>query len=116
MLGYDLFRCGLSKPTTDYLQADPRPKVKYHEYAASIARNLIAMNATLEGTSEAFSSNFVVIGLSRGGGIAIELTVACSEMVCGLVDVAGGLTGIDVPNTAKEEALLRKMVQVHASW
>lgn len=108
VLRYDLFGYGLSKPTADYLKADPRPKVKHHEHAASIARNLIAMNTTLEGISDAASSKFVVIGLSRGGGIAIELTVAHPELVCGLVVVAGGLTGIDVPNTAPEEALLGK--------
>jgi len=106
VLRYDIFGYGLSKPTAKYLKSDPRPKVKHHEHAASIARNLIAMNTTPEGTSVASSSKFVVIGLSRGGGIAIELTVAHPELVCGLVVVAGNLTGIDAPNTAEEKALI----------
>jgi 3-oxoadipate enol-lactonase len=106
VLRYDIFGYGLSKPTAQYLKTDPRPKVKHHEHAASIARNLIAMNTTPEGTSVAFSSKFVVIGLSRGGGIAIELTVAHPELVCGLVVVAGNLTGIEAPNTAEEKALI----------
>ena len=111
VLRYDIFGYGLSKPTAEYLKAEPRPKVKHHEHAASIARNLIAMNTTLEGTPDVFSSEFVVVGLSRGGGIAIELTVAHPELVRGLVLVAGGLTGIDAPNTAKEDALLRDWFQ-----
>jgi len=106
VLRYGIFGYGLSKPTAQYLKTDPRPKVKHHEHAASIARNLIAMNTTPEGTSVASSSKFVVIGLSRGGGIAIELTVAHPELVCGLVVVAGNLTGIDAPNTAEEKALI----------
>lgn len=111
VLRYDIFGYGLSKPTAKYLKTDPRPKVKHHEHAASIARTLVAINTALKGTSDAFSSRFVVIGLSRGGGIAIELTVAHPELVCGLIVVAGNLTGIDASNTAEEMAILRQWYQ-----
>ena len=43
---------------------------------------------------------------SPGTLLAIELTVAYPDLVCGLVVVAGGVTGIDPPNTPEEDALL----------
>ena len=106
VLRYDIFGYGLSKPTAEYLQTDPRPKVKHYDHAASIAKNLFSLNTTRGGNSNAFRSKVVAIGLSRGGGIAIELTVVHPELVSGLVVAAGALTGVNAPNTPEEDALL----------
>ena len=81
VLRYDLFGYGSSKPTTSYLNSEPRPKVKHHEHAAGIAKNLISMTTALKGSSDAFSDKVVAIGLSRGGSIAIELAGAQPERV-----------------------------------
>lgn len=106
VLRYDIFGYGLSKPASDYLQSEPRPIIKHYEHAASIAKNLISMNTALAGSSKAFSDKVVAVGLSRGGGIAIELAVAYPELVSGLVIVAGGLMGIRTTSTPEEDALL----------
>lgn len=106
VLRYDIFGYGLSKPNADYLESDIRPKVKHHEHAASIARNLVAETITTGGSSNPLSRKYVAIGLSRGGGIATELTVAYPDLICGLVIAAGAVTGIDAPNKPEEDALL----------
>ena len=106
VLRYDIFGYGLSKPAAEYLRSDPRPKVKHYEHAANVARNFVSRNTALQGNSDASSHKFVAIGLSRGGGIAIELTVAYPDLVCGLVVVAGGVTGIEPPNKPEEDAPL----------
>ena len=106
VLRYDIFGYGLSKPTSDYLKSEPRPIVKHYEHAASIAKKLISMNTALAGSSKAFNDKVVAVGLSRGGGIAIELAVAYPELVSGLVVVAGGLMGIHTSNAPEEDALL----------
>ena len=111
VLRYDIFGYGLSKPTSDYLKSEPRPKVKHYEHAASIAKNLISLNTALAGTPDAFSDRVVVIGLSRGGSIALELAVAYPELVSGVVVVAGGLMGIDSPNKPEEDALLEQYLK-----
>lgn len=105
VLRYDIFGYGLSKPTSDYLKSEPRPAVKHYEHAASIVKHLISMNTALAGSPEAFSDKVVAVGLSRGGGIAIELAVAYPKLVSGLVVVAGALTGIRTSDAPEEDAL-----------
>src|SRR5947209_3658392 len=48
-----------------------------------------------------------VVGLSLGGRIAIDFTVAHPEMVYALVPVAAGLSGFNLPNDPNEIAVLK---------
>ena len=111
VLRYDIFGYGLSKPNADYLGSDPRPKVKHHEHAASIATTLLSVKSTLHENPDEQSGKFVAIGLSRGGGIATELTVAYPSLICGLVIIASGLPKLDPPNQPDEDALLGEWLE-----
>lgn len=106
VLRYDIFGYGSSNPSTEYLNSEPRRKVRHYEHAASVAKALTANNGTSSQNLEAREGQFVAIGLSRGAGIAIELAAAYPNLVCGLVVVAGALTGIDPPNQPEEDAQL----------
>src|SRR5947209_20184043 len=48
-----------------------------------------------------------VVGLSLGGRIAIDFTLAHPEMVDALIPVAPGLSGFNLPNDPNEIAILK---------
>jgi 3-oxoadipate enol-lactonase len=95
---YDIFGFGMSTPNDAFLKAGPttRPKLKYHDHAARIAQH-------------ARCGPVVVVGLSMGGAIAIDFTLAYPDFVCGLVTIAGGLSGFQAPNTVEEDALFARL-------
>lgn len=50
----------------------------------------------------------IAIGLSIGGSLGLSFTVYCPQRVAGVVIVAGGVRGVEIPNQAAEEALFER--------
>ncbi|MCJ1250601.1 hypothetical protein MMC30_007829 [Trapelia coarctata] len=97
VLRYDILGYGKSHPSEAYLEASPRPPVKHYQHTAQVVRNLLYKEQT--------SNKVIVIGLSRGGAIAVDFAIAFPDLVCGLAVVAGGLSGFDSRNLPKEDEL-----------
>ena len=51
----------------------------------------------------------MVIGLSRGGGIAVDFALSYPNMVDGLLICAGGIGGLDIPNTSAEDSIFDQL-------
>ncbi|MCJ1230029.1 hypothetical protein MMC12_006700 [Toensbergia leucococca] len=112
ILRYDILGYGRSNPNQIYISQHPRPKVKHHDHVASIAKNLCNSQMPLTSNSEAISNRFIVVGLSRGGSLAVDFTLAYPDLVSALVVLAGGISGLDLPNTAEENALFKQENQL----
>jgi pimeloyl-ACP methyl ester carboxylesterase len=55
-----------------------------------------------------------IIGVSRGGALAIDFTLEHPELVAGLIVVAGGVSGLEGSGTEAELALFRQMEAAQA--
>ena len=105
-LRYDLFGFGKSLPDPHYSACDPLSPIKHHDHAAKVVE---AYNDSLSGSKTSDTSRFVVVGLSRGGGIAVDFTLSHPDVVDGLVICAGGIGGFDSPNTPAEDSVFNKL-------
>ena len=75
--------------------------MKQHDHTARIAKGFFASNG------ERRQSKFVVIGLICGACVAINFAISNPELVNGLVPCAGGVGGLDIVNTAEDDALFK---------
>ena len=57
-----------------------------------------------------------VIGVSRGGQIAVDFALEFPEMVSALIPAAAGLSGYDEPPVEAEAALGQIMEEMEAAW
>nr|AUW30996.1 putative alpha/beta hydrolase [Cladonia uncialis subsp. uncialis] len=110
-LRYDLLGYGESIPSESYLSKESRSPVKHHDHTARIAEAFLASDGERRQSS---NGKFVVIGLSCGACIAIDFAISSPELVSGLVLCAGGVGGLDIANTADEDALFRTVDQYMA--
>lgn len=110
-LRYDLLGYGESIPSESYLSKESRSPVKHHDHTASIAKAFLASDRERRQSS---NGKFVVIGLSCGACIAIDFAISSPELVSGLVLCAGGVGGLDIANTADEDALFNTVDQYMA--
>ena len=101
---YDLFGYGQSNPSDEFLRQNTRRPIKHYEHVATVVKHLQALDLD-QGKHNRTFQKVIVVGLSRGGSIAIDFVLAYPDLVAGLVVIAGGLTGFEEPNTAAEEAL-----------
>lgn len=101
-LRYDLFGYGKSLPSSAYLNQSPRPSVRHYEHAAQVVRHV--QKRTSAATVDDHQK-VIAIGLSRGGGIAIDFAIAYPDLICGLAVVAAGLSGFDCKNTSEEDEI-----------
>ena len=97
-LAPDRFGFGASQPSAAFLATDPRPRV---DFAAHWA-------AAIDATLPAEHRSVVVIGLSMGGGSALEFAIVHPERVAGLVVVAGGVHGFECAVPDAETALFHE--------
>lgn len=97
VLRYDILGYGRSQPSESYLKGSPRPPVRHYQHSAQVVRYWQA--------KEKGSNRVVVIGLSHGGAIAVDFALAYPDLVCGLVLVAGGLSGFGARNVPEEDEL-----------
>jgi len=105
-LRYDMFGYGNSVPCDRYMKTEPRAKVTHVEHT------FLVIKAYLDRTRGGLygygvNEKFVVIGLSRGAGIALDFSLAYPHFVAGLVLCAGGVSGLEFPNTEDEDTLFR---------
>ncbi len=100
-LRYDLFGFGQSSLDQTLHTRDRISPVKLHEHTAKV---VAAYLDSVSGSGRKDATRFVVIGLSRGGGIAVDFILSHPDKVTGLVICAGALGGLDVPNTSAEES------------
>ena len=100
---YDLFGYGKSKPSDEFLRQTPRQPIRHYEHVAKVVRRLQAPPD--QGDIDYNLRKVIVVGLSRGGCIAIDFVLAYPDLVAGLVVVAGGITGFGEPNTTAEDTL-----------
>ena len=105
ILRYDRFGYGKSRPKQAYLDQRPRSKVKHYQHTAEIVRHARTLRPTL---SDKDHQKVVAVGLSMGAATSIDFAIAFPDLVCGLVVIAGWLTGFDSPNTPKEEELFSR--------
>lgn len=77
------------------------PSIRHHDHVQMVVEAYLKHRIS-SGQKE--TTTFVVIGLSRGGGIAIDFALSYPDLVSGLVLCAGGLGGFEVPNTSAEES------------
>ncbi|MCJ1237505.1 hypothetical protein MMC14_005491 [Varicellaria rhodocarpa] len=101
---YDLFGYGQSDPSDEFLRQSPRLPIKHYDHLAKVVKHL-QTPALDKGEINNDFRKVIVVGLSRGGCIAIDFTLAYPNLVAGLVIIAGGVTGYEVANTAAEEAI-----------
>ena len=103
---YDLFGFGLSSLAPSFSSKKPAPPIRHHDHAAKVAE---AYLKTTAGSGHKDAAKFIVIGLSRGGGIAIDFALARPDIVAGLVLCAGALHTLDVPNTPLEDSFFSQL-------
>ena len=96
---YDLFGYGKSLPSEDYLRQDAWSNIKFYEHAR------LVLNAyhQARGTSPS-QAKCIVIGLSRGGGYALDFALAYPNLVEGLVVCNGGVGGLPEPSPTDAES------------
>ena len=105
-LRYDLFGFGQSTPNDAYLAAHPRSKIDYLSHVTSLVTEVGNKEAAKRGGT---LTKVVVIGLSMGGGLAIDFAINQPELCCGLVAVAAGLSGFDAPGKPEENAMMTEV-------
>ncbi|MCJ1472402.1 hypothetical protein MMC13_001050 [Lambiella insularis] len=112
VLRYDLLGFGKSSAKDTYLNRKPRSRVRHYEHTAQIVRHVQqSMSvATINGRPK-----LVVIGLSRGGGVAIDFAIAYPDLICGLAVVAGGLSGFEYPENPEEAEIFGQEVTLMQS-
>ncbi|KAK9428533.1 Alpha/Beta hydrolase protein [Lipomyces doorenjongii] len=116
VLRYDMFGWGRSTPNESFLCQPPesRPKVKPLEHPVQILEAL-RDEMTGGGIVGAGGTRVVVIGISAGGMLAIDFTLANPHVVVGLVAVAAGLSGDDSTNTEEEDKLFEQCGKLEAA-
>lgn len=107
-LRYDVFGYGLSKASEDFIAKGLRPPVRHYDHVRTVMEAYLESALSSGGEGK---TTFVVVGLSRGGGIAVEFVLSYPDMVSGLVICAGGLGGLDIPNPPEEERLFNLLQQ-----
>ncbi|KAK9320388.1 putative alpha/beta hydrolase [Lipomyces orientalis] len=114
VLRYDLFGWGRSTPNESFLSQprESRPKVKPLEHPFQI---LEAVRNEMSGAGIVGDTKVVVIGISFGGMLAIDFTLANPHVVVGLVAVAAGLSGDDSTNTEDEDKLFERCGKLEAA-
>ncbi|MCJ1331780.1 hypothetical protein MMC10_008472 [Thelotrema lepadinum] len=105
-LRYDLFGFGQSKPDDAYLAADPRSKVDYLSHVTSLVTEVWHKEAEKRGSTLV---KVVAIGLSMGGGLAIDFAINHPELCCGLVAAAASLSGFDGPSKPEEDTMMTEV-------
>ncbi|MCJ1436499.1 hypothetical protein MMC27_005878 [Xylographa pallens] len=105
VLRYDRFGYGKSRPGQAYLDRGPRTKLEHYRHTAEVVRHAQTLRPT---PSDADPEKVVVIGLSMGAATSIDFALAFPDLVCGLVVIAGGLSGFDHPNTPEEEDMFAR--------
>ncbi|MCJ1390711.1 hypothetical protein MMC18_009448 [Xylographa bjoerkii] len=105
VLRYDRLGYGKSRPKQAYLQRSPRPKLKHYQHAAEVMRHAQTHRPAPRGRDH---EKVVVIGLSMGAATSSDFAIAFPDLVCGLVVIAGGLSGFDHPNTSTEEEIFSR--------
>ena len=108
-LRYDLFGFGQSAPNQAYLAENPRHKVDYISHVASLVTDVWQKELWKE---EALPARAVVIGLSMGGGLAINFALARGELCAGVVATAAGLSGYQGSSKPEEVAMMTKADQL----
>ncbi|MCJ1378585.1 hypothetical protein MMC17_001684 [Xylographa soralifera] len=102
VLRYDRFGYGKSRPKQAYLDQSPRSKLKHYQHTAQIVRHAHTLRPA---PGDRGHEKVVVVGLSMGAATSIDFAIAFPDLVCGLVVIAGGLSGFDYPNTPGEEEI-----------
>ncbi|MCJ1291132.1 hypothetical protein MMC34_002675 [Xylographa carneopallida] len=100
VLRYDRFGYGRSRPKQAYLDQSPRSKVEHYKHTAVIVRHARTLRPISSGRHH---DKVVVIGLSMGAATSIDFTIAFPDLVCGLVVIAGWLSGFDCSDTLEEQ-------------
>lgn len=54
------------------------------------------------------SNKVIVIGLSRGGALAVDFALGYPDLVCGLAVVTGGVSGFVARNLPEEDEVLAR--------
>ena len=93
-LRFDLFGFGRSKPSREFLDSDPRQSINHMDHVALLLRETLPAQAKV-----------IAVGLSMGGGKALEFSLTHPESVAGVAAIAGGVRGFDFPSTAEEDKL-----------
>ncbi|KAK9241854.1 putative alpha/beta hydrolase [Lipomyces tetrasporus] len=116
VLRYDMFGWGRSTPNESFLSQPPesRPKVKSLEHPVQILE-AVQNEMTGGGIIGGGATEVVVIGISAGGMLAIDFTLANPHVVVGLVAVAAGLSGDDSTNTKEEDKLFEQCGKLEAA-
>ena len=119
VLRYDILGYGKSLPNDAFLGQSPRPAVSHYQHTAQVVRNVHYLLQTpcpqLEMIEEC-DKKVVVVGLSRGGAIAVDFVIANPGLAAGLVVVAGGLSGFCFVNTPEEDVIFSqedKLLEAH---
>lgn len=103
-LTFDLFGFGRSQPSKDFLESEPRPPVDYMQHIDLLVKEVLPAQ-----------SKVILIGLSMGGGLALDFALVHPELVVGLAVVAGNVSGFEHPNTPEENVLFeQKAILTHA--
>lgn len=96
-LRFDIFGLGQSLLSETYLQCAVRTPVDHVGLVDELVNKVLPMNVKV-----------IPIGLSVGGSLALNYTIYFPPRVAGVVVVAGGVRGIDIPNTVEENQLLEE--------
>lgn len=105
-LRYDLFGYGQSTASEAYLAMNPRTPVRHHDQAALVVEAMF--NSRSESQISA-NPTVIVIALSRGALIAVDFALSHPTLVSGLVLCAGGLSGLDIADTADEDLMFGRV-------
>ena len=100
-LRFDIFGYGRSVPSDAYLHSTARKPVDHISLIDQLIVDVLPP-----------SCKVIPIGLSIGGSLALSYTVFYPHRIAGAVIVAGGVRGVDIPNTAEEDALFDRVDQL----
>ena len=105
-LRYDLLGYGKSMPSKSYLAKYPRPLVRHHDHAALVVNTWFNSKNGLQNPAD---QKIVVMAMSHGAYIAIDLALSHTDLIRGLVLCAGGAGGLDIPDSPDEEVLFAQL-------
>ena len=94
----EIFGLGKSLPSNDYLSSAVRKRVDHIGLIDQLIDAILPADSAV-----------IPIGLSIGGGLALGYTVFYPHRVAGATILAGGIRGVDIPNTAEEDALFEQV-------
>lgn len=93
-LRFDIFGYGRSVPNECYLQSASRKPVDHLAVLDQLINEVLPAG-----------SKVIPIGLSMGGSLALSYTAFYPQRIAGAIIVAGGVRGVEIPNTPQEDAL-----------